>query len=226
MGYSTLFIHLHVGSAWCHSFASVSWINSTAFIFDKEIRMRAFEKMVSGQPYDINDKELVEIRYATRDRVDAFNQLSARHTLEKDRLVREIFGSVGENVHVEKGMRIDYGCNTYLGHNVFINFNFILLDCAPFTVGNNVFIGPNVQIYTAQHPLDINERKLHVGSALPVTIGDDVWIGGGCIILPGVTIGKGTTIGAGSVVTKSIPENVVGCGNPCKIVKVLKVIAA
>lgn len=187
--------------------------------------MRAFDKMVSGLPYDINDKELVEMRYVTRDNVDAFNALSARQVSEKDRLVREIFGSVGENVHFEKGMRVDYGCNTRLGNNVFINFNFVLLDCAPFTVGNHVFIGPNVQVYTAQHPLDTDERKLHIGSARSVTIEDDVWIGGGCIILPGVTIGKGSTIGAGSVVAKSIPANVVACGNPCKVVKTLAEVA-
>lgn len=182
--------------------------------------MREFSKMVSGENYNINDPELREIRYRVRDIVDEFNALSARAVTEKERLIRTIFGSVGENVHFEKGMRIDYGCNTHIGNNVFINFNFVLLDCAPVTIGNNVFIAPDVQIYTAQHPLDPEMRNQHIGSARPVVIGDDVWIGGGSIILPGVTIGKGSTIGAGSVVKHDIPAGVIAAGNPCQVKRI------
>ncbi|WP_034456779.1 sugar O-acetyltransferase [Buttiauxella noackiae] len=182
--------------------------------------MREFSKMVSGENYNINDPELREIRYRVRDIVDEFNALNARAVTEKERLIRTIFGSVGENVHFEKGMRIDYGCNTHIGNNVFINFNFVLLDCAPVTIGNNVFIAPDVQIYTAQHPLDPEMRNQHIGSARPVVIGDDVWIGGGSIILPGVTIGKGSTIGAGSVVKHDIPAGVIAAGNPCQVKRI------
>ena len=182
--------------------------------------MREFSKMVSGENYNINDPELREIRYRVRDIVDEFNALSARAVTEKERLIRTIFGRVGENVHFEKGMRIDYGCNTHIGNNVFINFNFVLLDCAPVTIGNNVFIAPDVQIYTAQHPLDPDTRNQHIGSARPINIGDDVWIGGGSIILPGVTIGKGSTIGAGSVVKHDIPSGVIAAGNPCQVKRV------
>lgn len=182
--------------------------------------MREFSKMVSGENYNINDPELREIRYRVRDIVDEFNALSARAVTEKERLIRTIFGRVGENVHFEKGMRIDYGCNTHIGNNVFINFNFVLLDCAPVTIGNNVFIAPDVQIYTAQHPLDPDTRNQHIGSARPINIGDDVWIGGGTIILPGVTIGKGSTIGAGSVVKHDIPSGVIAAGNPCQVKRV------
>ena len=182
--------------------------------------MREFSKMVSGENYNINDPELREIRYRVRDIVDEFNALSARDVTEKERLIRTIFGRVGENVHFEKGMRIDYGCNTHIGNNVFINFNFVLLDCAPVTIGNNVFIAPDVQIYTAQHPLDPDTRNQHIGSARPINIGDDVWIGGGVIILPGVTIGKGSTIGAGSVVKHDIPAGVIAAGNPCQVKRV------
>lgn len=182
--------------------------------------MREFSKMVSGENYNINDPELREIRYRVRDIVDEFNALSARAVTEKERLIRTIFGRVGENVHFEKGMRIDYGCNTHIGNNVFINFNFVLLDCAPVTIGNNVFIAPDVQIYTAQHPLDPETRSQHIGSARPINIGDDVWIGGGSIILPGVTIGKGSTIGAGSVVKHDIPAGVIAAGNPCQVKRV------
>lgn len=181
--------------------------------------MNELTKMTRGLDYHINDDELREIRYQTRDKVDEFNALSARQVTEKDQLIRKIFGQVGSNVHFEKGMRIDYGINTHIGNNVFINFNFVLLDCAPVTMGNNVFIGPDVQIYTAQHPLDIGLRREHIGSARPVSIGNDVWIGGGCVILPGVTIGDGSTIGAGSVVTRSVPAGVIACGNPCRVVK-------
>lgn len=182
--------------------------------------MREFSKMVSGENYNINDPELREIRYRVRDIVDEFNALSARAVTEKERLIRTIFGRVGDNVHFEKGMRIDYGCNTHIGNNVFINFNFVLLDCAPVTIGNNVFIAPDVQIYTAQHPLDPDTRNQHIGSARPINIGDDVWIGGGSIILPGVTIGKGSTIGAGSVVKHDIPAGVIAAGNPCQVKRV------
>lgn len=181
--------------------------------------MCELEKMIQGLDYQINDEELREIRYQTRDKVDEFNALSARQAPEKDALIRTIFSEVGSNVHFEKGMRIDYGINTSLGNNVFINFNFVLLDCAPVTIGNNVFIGPDVQIYTAQHPLDIDLRREHIGSAQPVSIGNDVWIGGGCIILPGVTLGDGCTVGAGSVVTRSVPAGAIACGNPCRIIR-------
>ncbi len=177
----------------------------------------AYEKMLAGQEYWINDPDLIEIRYQTRDRVDEFNQLGARDVELKSQLQHKIFSQVGDNVHMEKPIRIDYGINTKIGNNVFINFNFVLLDCCPVTIGNNVFIAPNVQIYTASHPLDIEKRNQHVGFAAPVTIGNNVWIGGGCIILPGVTIGDGATIGAGSVVTKDIPPNCTAFGNPCKV---------
>ena len=97
----------------------------------------------------------------------------------------------------------------------------MLLDCCPVTIGDNVFIAPNVSIYTASHPLDLLERKKHIGSAKPITIGNDVWIGGDCVILPGVTIGDGCTIGAGSIITKDIPANTLAMGSPCKVVKEL-----
>ncbi|HEY7886214.1 MAG TPA: sugar O-acetyltransferase [Cellvibrionaceae bacterium] len=181
--------------------------------------MSELDKMVSGQQYWINDPELVEIRYKTRDLVDDFNALRARDAELKAATLRNIFSRVGDNVHIEKHLYVDYGINTTIGSNVFINFNFVLLDCCPVTIGSNVFIAPNVQVYAASHPLDLDERKAHIGVAAPITIGSNVWIGGGCIILPGVTIGNGSTIGAGSVVTKSIPDNSVAAGNPCRVMR-------
>lgn len=177
------------------------------------------EKMLSGDSYDTKDPQLVEIRYTTRELVDLFNATGPRDTKEMERLQKLIFGSVGEGVHIEKPIRVDYGFNTTLGNNVFINFNFVILDCAQVTIGNNVFIAPNVQIYTARHPFDLDERRRHIGSANPITIGNDVWIGGNCVLLPGVSIGNGCTIGAGSVVTKSIPPNTLAVGSPCKVIK-------
>lgn len=181
--------------------------------------MNAYDAMTSGVEYDINDAQLVEIRYQTRDRVDAFNQLGARQVAEKRALLGQIFGRIGDNVHVEKPLRVDYGCNTCFGSNVFINFNLTVLDTGRITVGNNVFIGPNVSLYAALHPLDPVERARHVGTTLPITIGNDVWIAGNVTILPGVTIGDGSVIGAGSVVTKSIPSGVLAAGNPCRVIR-------
>lgn len=181
--------------------------------------MNAYDAMTSGVEYDINDAQLVEIRYQTRDRVDAFNQLGARQVAEKRALLGQIFGRIGDNVHVEKPLRVDYGCNTCFGSNVFINFNLTVLDTGRITVGNNVFIGPNVSLYAALHPLDPVERARHVGTTLPITIGNNVWIAGNVTILPGVTIGDGSVIGAGSVVTKSIPSGVLAAGNPCRVIR-------
>ncbi|KFZ36793.1 maltose acetyltransferase [Shewanella mangrovi] len=180
---------------------------------------RAFDAMVAGRPYCINDAELVEIRYQTRDRVDAFNGLSARQVAEKTQLIQQIFGEVGEDVHIEKPIRIDYGCNTKLGSHVFINFNLTVLDPGLVTIGNHVFIGPNVCFYTALHPLDIAERDSHTGTTLPITIGNHVWIAGDVKILPGVTIGDGAVVGAGSVVTKDIPAGMLAVGNPAKVIR-------
>jgi len=180
------------------------------------------EKMISGESYYINDPELVEIRYKTRELVDEFNATGPREAGKKEEIQRRLFACTGENVHIEKSLRIDYGINTSIGSNVFINFNFVLLDCCPVKIGNNVFIAPNVQIYTARHPLDLNIRSKHMGSASPVVIGNDVWIGGGCIILPGVSIGDGCTIGAGSVVLRDVPPHTLAAGNPCRVIRSLK----
>lgn len=181
--------------------------------------MRAFDKMISGQKYWINDPELVEIRYKTRDLTDKINNLGPRQVKERTELLRQLFASMGEDVHIEKPIRIDYGVNLTLGSHIFINFNWTVLDCCPVTIGDRVFIGPNVSIYTAHHPLGAEERAEHIGFAEPITIGNDVWIGGDVTILPGVSIGDGCVIGAGSVVNKSIEAGMIAVGSPCKAVK-------
>ncbi len=181
--------------------------------------MTELDKMRTGQRYHINDPELVEIRNQTRDKAAIYNQLPRRDLAQQQQVLQSIFAQVGEDVHIEKSINIDYGINTYLGSHIFINYNLVILDCAPVTIGDHVFIGPNVQLYTAHHPLDAHTRAQHIGWAEPITIGNNVWIGGSCVILPGVTIGDGAVIGAGSVVTKDIAPNMVAVGNPCKTIK-------
>ncbi len=181
--------------------------------------MRAYDAMIAGERYWINDPELVEIRYRTRELVDQFNAMGPRAVASKRAICQQLFGQIGEEVHIEKPIRIDYGSNIRLGSNVFINYNWTVLDCCSVTVGDNVFIGPNVSCYTAHHPLDAKTRAEHIGFAEPITIGNDVWIGGNAIILPGVTIGDGCVIGAGSVVTKDVPAGMIAVGNPCRVVK-------
>ncbi|MCG9696681.1 sugar O-acetyltransferase [Shewanella sp. Isolate11] len=178
--------------------------------------MNALSKMRAGERYCINDPELIEIRDHIRDLTAEYNQTPRSDRGHQRHLINKIFAKVGDDVHIEKSMNIDYGINTMIGSHVFINFNFTLLDCAPVTIGDHVFIGPNVQLYTAHHPLDAATRDQHIGWAEPITIGCHVWIGGGCIILPGVTIGDGAVVGAGSVVTKDIPAKTIAFGNPCR----------
>lgn len=181
--------------------------------------MRAFDAMVKGERYWINDPELVEIRFKTRDLVDKINQLGPRDESERQELLRQLCGRVGEDVHVEKPIHIDYGCNISFGDHVFINFDWTVLDCCEVKIGSHVFIGPHVSFYTAHHPLDKQERAKHIGFAEPITVEDNVWIGGNCVILPGVTLKEGCVIGAGSVVTKDVPAGTLALGAPCRVIR-------
>ncbi len=130
-----------------------------------------------------------------------------------------MLGKVGKNVFVEPPFRCDYGTNIEIGDNFFSNYNLIILDCNKVKIGNNAFIGPNVGIYTVSHPIDKDIRNSGLEFAKPITIGNDVWIGGNVVILPGVSIGNNVVVGAGSVVTKNIPDGCVCCGNPCKVIR-------
>ncbi|KAK5733685.1 hypothetical protein LTR17_009538 [Elasticomyces elasticus] len=133
--------------------------------------------------------------------------------------LRKVLGRVGEEVYVEPPFFIDYGCNISLGDRFYSNFNFTVLDCGLVTIGDRVMLGPNVSIYAATHETEVQSRRDNVEYTKPVTIGNDCWIGGGTIILPGVEIGQGSTIAAGSVVTKSVPAWSVAMGSPAKVVK-------
>jgi maltose O-acetyltransferase len=173
------------------------------------------EKMLAGELYDPLDPELVAARQRARDLCWAINVTAEREQDRRRALAMELFGSGGDSVWLQPPFFCDYGANITLGHRVFFNFNCVVLDVARVTIGSHTLIGPAVQIYTASHPLDARlRREQEFGK--PVAIGSDVWIGGGAIICPGVTIGDRAVIGAGSVVTRDIPPGVVAAGNPCR----------
>ncbi|WP_104205257.1 sugar O-acetyltransferase [Billgrantia saliphila] len=180
------------------------------------------EKMLSGELYNPLDPQLAEERHRARLLAKAFNDSSDDQGKERKRLLIELFGAMGKGTFIEPPFYCDYGGNITLGERVFFNFNCVILDVAAVTIGNHVMFGPSVQVYTATHPLDAEQRRSGLEAAKPITIGDDVWIGGGAILSPGVTIGARSVIGAGSVVTKNIPEGVFAAGNPCRVVRSLE----
>ena len=176
------------------------------------------EKMVSGQPYDALDPELVTARDLVRDWLLELNNSRESEQLHRRELLQRIFHRGGDSAWLQPPFYCDYGFNITLGERVYFNFNCVILDVCPVTIGSFSFFGPAVQIYTAAHPLDAQLRRT-VEFGKPVTIGSDVWVGGAAIILPGVTIGSKTVIGAGSVVTKDIPAGVIAAGNPCRVIR-------
>jgi len=179
------------------------------------------EKMLAGELYLASDPELVEQRRRARRLFRLYNATTEDEEPERQRLLQELFGTLGPGAVIEPPFRCDYGGNIYAGERLYINFGCVILDCAEVRFGDDVMLGPSVQLYAAYHPLDAATRVAGPELAAPITIGSRVWIGGGSIILPGVSIGENTTIGAGSVVTRSIPPNVVALGNPCRVVREL-----
>ena len=181
-----------------------------------------WEQMLSGKEYDATNSSLRALLRETRMKLWNFNNLRPDQTEEMNRILKSLFGAIGERFIINQPFRCDYGCNISLGEDCFINFNCTILDEAKVTIGKNAFLGPNVNIYTACHPLEADRRNQFIEWAEPVIIGDNVWIGGDVTILPGVTIGDNVVIGAGAVVTKSFPSDVVIGGNPAKLIKNLK----
>ena len=190
--------------------------------FKKTSRERVMterEKMVAGLMYSVQDEELVRLHRACVDACVLCDRLLPSQLEERRGQLKHILGSTGERFLIEPGFRCDYGFNITLGEDFFANYGLIILDCAPVRFGRNCLIGPQCGIYTAVHPLDAVERASGMEYAKPVTVGDDVWMGGHVTVLPGVNIGDGSVIGAGSVVTRDIPAGVVAAGNPCRVLR-------
>ena len=180
------------------------------------------EKMLAGLVYDAANPELIAELGTTREALHEFNVLRPSETQRMKEILKGLFGKVGDDDFIiNQPFRCDYGKQISIGKRFFANFNFTVLDEANVTKGDDCFIGPNVSIYTACHSTNPIERNTRQEWAKPVTIGNNVWIGGSVTILPGVTIGDNVTIGAGSVVTHDIPSNSIAVGNPCKVVKSL-----
>lgn len=181
--------------------------------------MNEKEKMLQGLLYN------AEVDYLKNDRVNCkllcqkYNNLTYDEIEERAKLIKQILGKTGEKFLIEQSFICDYGYNIEIGENFYSNHNLVILDCARVTFGDNVFIAPNCGFYTACHPLDVTTRNKGLEYAKPITVGNNVWIGGNVVVLAGVRIGNNTVIGAGSVVTKDIPDNVVAVGNPCKVLK-------
>lgn len=188
------------------------------------------EKSFAGEWYDCHDKIFLEYKRKARRLLKEYNNLDYEEKTKKREILKNLFGRIGKNISVGNDFLCDYGCNIELGDNISINMRCTFVDCNKISIGNNVLIASNVQIYTATHPIEVSERLIANWKetdekyfcqtyALPVTIEDNCWIGGGVIILPGITIGKGSVIGAGSVVTKDIPPNSLAVGNPCRVIR-------
>ncbi len=175
--------------------------------------------MLAGLPYLAFGEELFNERQFAKDLLFSYNNLHPSDVVERDALLGKLLGKVGKPFFIEPPFRCDYGYNIFLGDNFYANYNCTILDCAAVTVGDNVMFAPNVSLFTAGHPIHAEPRNSGYEYAFPITIGDNVWIGGNAVINPGITIGANTVIGAGSVVTKDIPANVVAAGNPCRVIR-------
>ena len=180
------------------------------------------EKMLKGMLYDANyDPQLIEERLECKELCRDYNELRPKDIAGRNALLRKILGAAGDGLLVEQPFYCDYGYNIRVGKNFFANFNLVILDEAPVTFGDNVFVAPNCGFYTAGHPVDAPERNIGLEYARPITVGNDVWVGAGVSVLPGVTIGSNCVIGAGSVVSRYIPSNSIAVGNPCRVIKTI-----
>ncbi|MCM2534083.1 sugar O-acetyltransferase [Neobacillus pocheonensis] len=176
-------------------------------------------KMLNGDFYDPASPELLKERLNARRLTRLYNQTLETDENNRTELLKKLFGSTGRNLYIEPSFRCDYGYNIHVGENFYANFDCVFLDVCEIRIGDNCFIAPGVHIYTATHPLNPNERISGAEYGIPVTIGQNVWIGGRAVINPGVKIGNNVVIASGAVVTKDLPDNVVAGGNPAKIIK-------
>ncbi len=181
------------------------------------------EKCKQGLLYNANfDKELIKERADCKVLCQQYNEADYSNFDKRNELINKIVGKTKNSFIVEQPFWCDYGYNIILGDNFYSNHNLVILDCAEVKFGDNVFIGPNCGFYTAGHAEDVKQRNKGLEYAYPITVGNNVWLGGNVVVLPGVTIGDNSIIGAGSVVTKDIPANVIAIGNPCKVIRPVK----
>jgi len=179
------------------------------------------EKMLAGELYYGFDPDLTAERQRAQRRLAEYNATPGDDQPLRTKLLRALLGHAGEGLVIQPTFTCDYGTNIHIGRNGFINYHCVFLDCAAIEIGDNLQMAPMAQLYTALHPLDPDERRSGLESARPIRIGHDVWVGGGAIILPGVTIGDGAVIGAGSVVNRDVPPRTVVAGNPARAVRAL-----
>ncbi len=183
--------------------------------------MTEFEKQKRCEEFWNRDEEISNAKLRARKLTQQLNAVPVEDAEEIRRIIDELLGSCGKDLVMKPPFQCDFGYNIFIGESVLINYNCVFLDAAPITIGDNCFIGPMCGLYTVNHPLDPERRNAGYIYGRPITLGKNVWLGGGCTILSGVTIGDNTVIGAGSVVTKDIPANVIAAGNPARVIREL-----
>ncbi len=179
------------------------------------------ERMLSGALYRADDPELAAARQRARRLTRLYNATTEEEQDRRRELLGQLLGGMGRGTYIEPTFRCDYGCNITVGDGFYANFDCVILDVAPVTIGSHVFFAPRVGVYTAGHPIDAGVRNEELEYGKAITIGDDVWVGGNVVINPGVTIGSDVVIGSGSVVTRDIPDHVVAAGNPCRVLRAI-----
>lgn len=183
--------------------------------------MSEMEKLKNGEEFWNRDEEISAAKLHARKLSQELNAIPVEDTDKINAAAKELFGSVGKDLCLKPPFQCDFGFNIHLGESVLINYNCVFLDAAPITIGDNCFIGPMTGMYTVSHPIDPVRRNEGFVNGRAITLKENVWMGGGCTVLPGVTIGKNVIVGAGSVVTKDIPDNVIVAGNPARIIREL-----
>lgn len=180
------------------------------------------EKMITGKPYFAFGDELLGERQYAKELIFDFNALRPTEIEKRNNILKKLLGKTGKEFFIEPPFRCDYGYNITIGENFYSNYNLTILDCGKVTIGDNVMFAPNVSLFAAGHPIHSEPRNSGLEYGFPITIGNNVWIGGGVIVNPNITIGDNVVIGSGSVVTKDIPSNSIACGNPCKVIREIR----
>lgn len=177
------------------------------------------DRMLAGDLYIADDPELAKDFHKAKRLLREYNQTTEYQETDRKKILDDLFKQSGKKIHIEPPFHTDYGCNTVIGENFYSNYDCIILDIANVKIGDNVMFGPRVGLYTAGHPIDAVIRNEYYEYGKPITIGNNVWVGGNVVVNPGVTIGDNVVIGSGAVVTKDIPSNVIAVGNPCKVLR-------